>query len=344
MTSESDLLMKRILIFLLLSSVFSCQEIQGVKTGNEFSNLFKITKTTDGVVGLTTVDEYSKVLSEVSFSNPYKRVVLLNTTYMSYVKFLGKENCVVGSVDLGRMQKFATKDVDANEIKSVGENGVLNVELIRSLRPDLIVCNSFQEGSVVSFGDIDVLVVNEFWEQHPLGRSEWVKVFGVLLGASQKAEAKFKEVKDRYETQNKAEQTNLPKVYNLSRFSSSYFLPGCESIVSKILMDAQCDVGCIAATSRSTEISEEQQLTMCVDKDYLLFFDWLPQKRRYAEVLEELGVQKCFKGDIVYCNTSSSGYFEKSIMEPDVLVNDLFQILHRNQKETKYFSLLKESE
>jgi len=184
--------------------------------------------------------------------------------------------------------------------------------------------------------------VNEFWEQHPLGRAEWIKVFGVMLGVSQKAEMAFKKVKSRYQNQNKVEQGSLPKVYNLSRFSSNYFLPGCESLVSKVLMDAQCDVGCIAATSRSKEISKEQQLIMCVDRDYLLFFDWLPQKRGYKEVIKELDVQECFKGDIIYCNTSSSGYFEASIMEPDVVVNNLFQILHRNQKETKYFSLLKE--
>ncbi|MFT6716921.1 MAG: iron complex transport system substrate-binding protein [Saprospiraceae bacterium] len=329
--------MKKVFSFLILLVLASCQEVPEIRTENEFSKLFSIT-IGKKITTVTTVDEFGSKLSEISFKNPYAKVVMLNTTYLSYAKSIGVENHVVGIVDVERVKKFS---IEAGKIKGVGKNGVLNMELISSLKPDLIICNSFQLKELSLFDEVDVLVVNEFWEGHPLGRAEWVKVFGVIFGADKKSEELFLEVKERYQSQLIVKQQRMPRVYNLSRFSSSYFLPGCESLMSKVLLDTQSDVECIAESARSVEISQEQQLSMCGNKDYLLFFDWLPNNRSHEQVSKELGVQKCFKGDIIYCNTSLNSYFEASIMEPDVVLDNLIQILHRNQEETKYFTLLK---
>ena len=338
-----DFYMKVLSVILFLFLFVSCREVHNFKVENEFSVLFDI-KSSNNTTTITTVDEFGAKLSAVFFNVPYKRVIMLNTTYLSYVKALNKKDCIVGVVDKHRVLSFyLDENSKDHEVKSVGKNGVLNLELIKALDPDLIICNSFQEKELGVLGDVDVLVVNEFWEEHPLGRAEWVKVFGNLFGVQKESNRLFSEIKANYEHKEEVEidAQSLPIVYNLSRFSSSYFLPGCESLVSKMVSDSHGAVKCVDSTAKSIEISQEQQLLMCGSVDYLLFFDWTSNKRSRNDVLSELDIQNCFSGDVIYCNTSSCNYFEASIMEPDVVVDNLFQILHRNQNQTKYFTLLK---
>jgi iron complex transport system substrate-binding protein len=331
--------MKNILITIFLFSLFSCGKMEKFEAANEFSSLFKLT-VEDDLNKVVTLDEFGKKLSEVNFSSPYKRVILLNTTYSSYIIALAEQERVAGMVDLDRCKGFE-EIVGGQKVKNVGKSPVLNIELISSLKPDLIICSSFQVKDLSMFSGVDVLVINEFWESHPLGRMEWVKVFGVLFGAQERAGDLYSKTVARYQQQLRNKQENIPSTYSLSRFSSEYFIPGCESLLPKLLTDAQSHVECIKKTSKSVQISQEEQLSLCGNKDYLLFFDWLLISRTYDQVLKELSVEDCFKGEVIYCNTSSNNYFEASIMEPDVVLGNLFDILHRGKKETKYFTLLK---
>lgn len=47
---------------------------------------------------------------------------------------------------------------------------------------------------------IPVLVERSSYESHPLGRTEWIKLYGVLLGKEEEAERLFKEQEERMET------------------------------------------------------------------------------------------------------------------------------------------------
>ena len=47
---------------------------------------------------------------------------------------------------------------------------------------------------------IPVLVERSSYESHPLGRTEWIKLYGVLLGKEEDAEELFKEQEERMET------------------------------------------------------------------------------------------------------------------------------------------------
>lgn len=48
--------------------------------------------------------------------------------------------------------------------------------------------------------EIPVLVERSSYEAHPLGRTEWIKLYGVLLGKEEKAEKLFKEQEERMES------------------------------------------------------------------------------------------------------------------------------------------------
>lgn len=48
--------------------------------------------------------------------------------------------------------------------------------------------------------EIPVLVERSSYEAHPLGRTEWIKLYGVLLGKEKKAEKLFKEQEERMES------------------------------------------------------------------------------------------------------------------------------------------------
>ena len=339
--------MRLLVAVVLLFAISGCKDAAEYKGEHAYSKLFVLTKSKQGDV-VVTIDQLGKELSKVVFSSPYQNVVMLNTTYLPYVKALGAQNMIKGIVNKERLGSYyfgSGKGIEKGleKVRSVGENGVLNIELIASLNPDLIICNSYQKKDLEMFGDVDVLVVNEFWENHPLGRAEWIKVFGVLLGKQAKAKTCFLELKKKYEQQKEVmgmQAQKKTKLYNLSRFSSSYFLPGCQSLVSKLIADAQCEVVCLSETAKSMEISKESVLAICKSSDYLLYFDGSSEEKSVDQVKKDLGITDCFDGKVIYCNTLQTSYFEKSILEPQIVVSDLYQIVHQDQKKTSYFTLL----
>ena len=80
----------------------------------------------------------------------------------------------------------ARKRIDDQQVEELGNNGQLNTEKVISLQPDVVVgfaVSSTNESldKISSFG-IPVVYNSDWLEQHPLGKAEWIKFFGVLSG------------------------------------------------------------------------------------------------------------------------------------------------------------------
>lgn len=87
---------------------------------------------------------------------------------------------------------------------------------------------------------ITVLYCDNFLEQHPLARAEWIRYFGVLAGKQQKADSLFESVKNNYlsiASQNDSTPYK-PLVMTDALFGDSWFVPGGETYTSQLIADA----------------------------------------------------------------------------------------------------------
>ena len=323
--------------FTLLSIVvmfFSCTKNSKVKSENKYSKQFLI-QNKDGQPKIKTSNLQGSVLSELKLEKKHlpKKIVCLNTTYLAYFESLNALNKVVACVDLDRIP---IKYPNIQNLSSAN----LDLEKIMSLQPDLIIASSFQEKEVAFFKNkYPVLIVNEFWESHPLGRAEWILAFGEVCGKTQEAKKVFSNVELRYLKTAKTLKQNSAKVLNASKYSESYFLPGCNSLIANFFKDAKIPFECTGKNSESIEISEENAFSYFKKSDLILFFDWHLQNRNYQSVIQEFGVAKQ-NLPIIYCNTFLSNYFQNSVLHPDVVLNELKNVVQNPSFKGQYFKRL----
>ena len=80
----------------------------------------------------------------------------------------------------------ARKRISEGTLVDVGKSQQLNVERILELNPDLLLSYGVEsiDGSLKRFNEMGIpsIFIGEWNEQNPLGRAEWLKVFGALLG------------------------------------------------------------------------------------------------------------------------------------------------------------------
>lgn len=263
-------------------------------------------------------NQAGQVLSEITIDslNLPQKIICLSTTYLPYFEALHCLDKVIACVDLDRIP---------NTYRNIQNLSSANLDLekILSLQPDLIIANSFQEKEI-SFlkNKFPVLIVNEFWENHPLGRAEWILPFGLIAGKKEKADSIFLSVKNQYNEvlQNPPRTKNL--ILNLSKYSESYFVPGGNSLIARYFKDLNIPFQEKGNGSESVEISEEEALSYLSNAKALLFFDWHLKERNYEEIAKELGI----KGGvlpIIYCNTFQSNYFQEGILHPDKILLEL---------------------
>lgn len=134
----------------------------------------------------------------VALQQPLDRIYLVASQAMDYLRALGQ----VGSVRLsgtpadGWHIEEARRAMEAGEMLYAGKYSAPDYELIVDEGCDLAVENTMVLHSpevkeqLESLG-VPVLVERSSYEAHPLGRMEWVKLYGALLGCEDKAEEVF---------------------------------------------------------------------------------------------------------------------------------------------------------
>lgn len=149
-------------------------------------------------------------------AQPLDRIYLVATQAMDYVRALGR----VGSVRLSGTAAEswhipeARAAMEAGEMLYAGKYNAPDYELVVDEGCDLAVENTMVlhnpevKEQLESLG-VPVLVDRSSYEAHPLGRMEWVKLYGVLLGCEDSAEEVFDGLMDELSDVLGAEPTGL---------------------------------------------------------------------------------------------------------------------------------------
>lgn len=122
----------------------------------------------------------------------------------------------------------AKKAMEEGRIQYAGKYNAPDYELILSSECNLAVESTMiyhtpdVKEKLESF-DIPVLVDHSSYESHPLGRTEWVKLYGVLTGKETEAEAAFKEQEKHY--------TNLGDVKDSGKTVVFFYVTSNETVV-----------------------------------------------------------------------------------------------------------------
>jgi len=130
---------------------------------------------------------------------PVARIICMSSTHTGMILALGEENSVVGlsGTDFVYSGKI-TGRVGQGLIREVGYDSNLNQELIIQLSPDILMMygiGSESAGHVNKIRELGVRIMfnADYLETDPLGKAEWIKLFGALFCKEEMADSIYHE-------------------------------------------------------------------------------------------------------------------------------------------------------
>jgi len=290
---------------------------------------------------------------------PAQRVVAMSTTQLPILKALG---CLDRLMAVADGKTPCTEEVVAR-IKSgdavaVGEGQTVNLEKLVALDPDVILDSALGDPQYYTYpklleAGLHVAIDGSYMESTPLGRAEWVKFFGLLLGKEAEAEAAFAAIETEYNglvAKVKA-ASKRPTVFAGMDFRGTWYVPGGKSYVSKWFEDAGAAyVWADDATTASIPMDFEAVLAKAQNADFWLNPETCTSLSQLAAADERHKLFKAYEAGNVYNHSKrmnaagGDDYWENGIANPHKVLADLVSIFHPEilpEHETVWYEKLK---
>ena len=275
---------------------------------------------------------------------PISKVILTSTTQVPHLDMLGETDKLIGFPQTDLISSIPTRArIDAGKVTDLGSGPSANPEMVIDLQPDWIMISTLGEDlrylDLFAQANVPALINGEYVEQNPLGRAEWIKFTGILLGKYEEAVAEFEKIKNAYQEAEKlASQlpaNNRPKVLSGVMYQDIWYAPGAESWGAQILQNAGGDyVFSDQAGSGSLQLNYEFVLDRAAEAEvWIGSADFSDIKTMGSNEPRYRNFQAWKTGQI-YTYTAKKGatggleYFELGYVRPDLILKDLIKILH----------------
>lgn len=272
---------------------------------------------------------------------PLTKSIITTSAHCQLLYELGCQQAIAGVCDLEYIlipdvQK-RTSHKSRPYISNCGSGMQPDIERIMSLRPDALLLSPFENSGgygKLSALKIPIIEAADYMETSPLGRSEWIKFYGLLYG-SEKATSLFSGIEKSY-LHLKAFAAKLPLGYSIlteRKTGSVWYVSGGRSTIGTLLRDAHARYLFADDThSGSLPMSPEQILAKADEVDVWATKYWGDHPLSHAELLQEYPGYSQLKamktGRVFQASTSSQPYFEQTCFHPERLLREFIILSH----------------
>ena len=287
-------------------------------------------------------------------SIPLEKSLVYSSVHCSLLEELGSLSAIAGVCDLSyiRMEAIQSRCKEGL-VTDCGSSMSPDIEKVINLSPDAVLLSPFENSG--GYGRIEKLNIPiiecaDYMETSPLGRAEWMRFFGMLVGKQTEADVLFASIEKEYlELKGKVKTTEKrPSVITEMKFGSAWYVPGGKSTVSILLADAGANYLFANNTnSGSVPLSFETVFDKGHNADFWLIKYNQPTDKTYKEIAQDYAPYKNFSAwkekRIFGCNTNKVNFYEESPFHPNRLLKDLIKIFHPevlpDYKNVYYFKL-----
>lgn len=277
---------------------------------------------------------------------PISKALVYTSVHAGALDELGAPEVVKAVADAGYFKlPFVTDGLASGAIRDVGASSSPSSEKIIELAPQAIIVNQYQGADYHTIDKLGIPVVKmaENLEQTPLGRAEWLKFIGALVGEREKADSVFSAVEKSYLAVSKQAKSlsKHPKVMTETMYEGVWNMAGGGSYQARLIADAGGDyIWKDDKTTGSLALNFEQVLERGADADiwllnvfgYELTRDALmklnPRYKNFAPVDH---------GGVYYCNSAEKPLFEDTPFHPDRLLADYIAIFSGADTPLRYY-------
>jgi iron complex transport system substrate-binding protein len=272
---------------------------------------------------------------------PIQTVVVTSTTNIPFLEMLGVENTLKGFPNTDYVSSVKTRKlIDSGKVQNVGQNESLNIEKLIDMAPDLIVTFGIDDNnptlSNLQKSGLKVLIQGDWMEQSPLGKAEWIKLYGVLFGKKKQALLLFDQIVKSYQkTLLLVNQTEASSdVLYGSMYQDQWYVAKGDSWVSQFISDAKANylwsnlpgVGSEALAFESV-FEKAQNANVWITGSFKNLDEMKKTNPHYEQF-------KAFKNNMVYTFENRKGekggvvFYELAPSRPDLVLKDYIKIFH----------------
>ena len=270
---------------------------------------------------------------------PLQRAAVFTTVHASLMMNFGRQEAIAAVADSKYMKiPYVQQGISEGRIIDCGDGLSPMVEKIIDAQADAILLSPFENsggyGRMEEIG-IPLIECAEYMETSPLGRAEWMRFYGRLLGCEQKADSLFAVVDSCYHAlaQQAGTAQTKPTVLMDKQTGSVWYVPGGRSTIGQLLQDAACHYPFADDEhSGSLPLSFESVLEKAGEADVWLFRYDSDTPLTLSQLLKEQRgyhqLRPVREHHVYGCNVRTSLFYEQSPFRPDYLLQDIIQILH----------------
>lgn len=355
---------KSIFLFFCIAALASCSGGRGgaafTEEGNSEKNLyaqgFEITHYSNcSVISIADPWDTSKVLQSYVLVDrekplpdnlpqgtiikvPVKNIIMYTTIHTSIWEEFNSLDAVVGICEPEYLTSIKVKELLVQgKIVDCGKASSPSVEVIMDIDGEIIIASPFENGGYGQAEKLGIPIFEsaDYMETHPLGRVEWMKVFGMLQGKRNVADSLFKSTEENYNRLKAlaATVTQKPKIMSERKYGSSWFIVGGDSYIAQMYKDAGADY--IFSDNKETgsvPVAFERVYEKGADSDIWVFKYAMSRPMTYADLKAEYKPYENFapfkNRQIFVCNTVGTPYYEYIAIHPDYILADYVKIFH----------------
>lgn len=286
---------------------------------------------------------------------PLQRAVAFSSVHGGLFCDLGCADGMVGICDAGYVMSDTLRQRLADgRLADLGSSMQVDLERMAQARPDAFFVSPFENagyGALPSMG-LPLIECADYMETSPLGRAEWMKFYGMLMGCEVQADRLFAEVERSYKDLCNRVRSgqDAPSLLCDLKQGSAWYVPGGNSYLGRLFADAGVNyLFSGREESGSVALSFEAVLACGHDADGWIVKYGARQPLTYRSLLEENPLYGKFRPwrekKIWGCNTMQVPYYEEVPFHPDFLLRDLIRIFHPEvlpEHKLKYYFPLSE--
>lgn len=276
---------------------------------------------------------------------PLQRMIIFSTTHAAMLAELNAADAVIGMGESEWVvnQAFRSR-LESGKITPLPGAGNLAMEQIIQLEPDAVMmigqfANQYTRMEKLRNLGIPVIINADWLEQTPLGRAEWIKVMGRLVGKKDQADRYFDQLAMEYNRLNALTTPstidNRPTVLMNLSFKDQWYVPGGNSYMAALLQDAGADYPWKKTDETGgIPMSFEEVYQIGLKADFWLNPGAASTQNEILETDKRLKKFQPFANGTIYNITKWQGegggyaFWERGVVHPEEILADLTKILH----------------
>lgn len=298
----------------------------------EVLNTYRISKADEPINGM--------------FPKYMESVVAMSATQVGMLRKLSLGDKITGV----SAYNYLCNPVSQSQVAEVGDIGMSDAEGFVAVNPDIILYSGFNDDAPIlnklAQANLKTFKIFEWKEIHPMGRAEWILVYGALFQKEKEAKAIFEDIKAQYYaiTDKLKLVDKGPSVFAGTYFGDIFNVPAGESYMAQLFKDANVDyVYNKTKGTGSLNLSLEELITNNKETEFWLnaAVSTKEELLKQSQKFEMLNAVKTGKLYTYFNNTNC--FWENSPIEPQKVLQDLGKIFHPDlfeDKELNFYELM----